>query len=63
MVLVCLLLKGQGAFCGGIGFVGNAAQVQLSLEGKYGMAFLGNRLLSTSHFLMNEGQKGGVLGC
>ena len=38
------------------------AQVQSSLEGKYGMAFLGKWLSNASHLLANEGHDADVLG-
>ena len=42
--------------------MGDTAQVQLSLEGKYGMVFSGKRPSSASHFLKNVGHEGDVLG-
>ena len=63
---VCLGLAccgGGRGFSGGSGLEGLEAQVQLSLDGKYGMAFSGNRASSTLHFCRKTGQVGEVLGC
>ena len=45
------------------GWLGDNAQVQLLLVGKYGMAFLGKSSSRVSHLPKKVGHVGDVLGC